>query len=246
MRRARSSTRRRGTSSPTTAYAATSMETVARRAGVSTKTLYRLIPNKAALFEDMVRTGSTGSCADVNLQRRSTCATSRRRSMRADGLRGTRRSTRRSIAIQRMVLQEAGTVFRISRRRSTKRRCSARSRRSADWLRMQQRRGLIELDDLDEAAGMLLGMVVSAPQRAAMFGGVPLPSRRADRARGRAAARSCSCGVAGCKRPAAAEAAFGPRSHCDSKALLPMPGDAPISRPAENSGQPLASSKKEL
>src|ERR1700737_1104927 len=35
-------------------YAATSMETVARRAGVSTKTLYRLIPNKATLFEGMV------------------------------------------------------------------------------------------------------------------------------------------------------------------------------------------------
>ena len=35
-------------------YAATSMETVARRAGVSTKTLYRLIPNKASLFEGMV------------------------------------------------------------------------------------------------------------------------------------------------------------------------------------------------
>ena len=27
------------------------MESVAKRAGVSTKTLYRLIPNKAALFE---------------------------------------------------------------------------------------------------------------------------------------------------------------------------------------------------
>src|SRR6516162_2806642 len=35
-------------------YAATSMENVARRAGVSTKTLYRLVPNKAALFEAMV------------------------------------------------------------------------------------------------------------------------------------------------------------------------------------------------
>src|ERR1700720_4126329 len=35
-------------------YAATSMETVARRAGVSTKTLYRLVPNKASLFEGMV------------------------------------------------------------------------------------------------------------------------------------------------------------------------------------------------
>src|SRR5260370_25717389 len=35
-------------------YAATSMEAVARRAGVSTKTLYRLVPNKASLFEGMV------------------------------------------------------------------------------------------------------------------------------------------------------------------------------------------------
>src|SRR5260370_149697 len=34
-------------------YAATSMEAVARRAGVSTKTLYRLVPNKASLFEGM-------------------------------------------------------------------------------------------------------------------------------------------------------------------------------------------------
>ena len=36
-------------------YAATSTETVARRAGVSTKTLYRLVPNKAALFEAMMQ-----------------------------------------------------------------------------------------------------------------------------------------------------------------------------------------------
>src|SRR5712675_2031515 len=35
-------------------YAATSTETVARRAGISTKTLYRLVPNKAALFAGMV------------------------------------------------------------------------------------------------------------------------------------------------------------------------------------------------
>ena len=35
-------------------YAATSTEAVARRAGISTKTLYRLVPNKAALFEGMI------------------------------------------------------------------------------------------------------------------------------------------------------------------------------------------------
>jgi hypothetical protein len=47
----------------------------------------------------------------------------------------------------------------------------------ADWLRAQQIHGLIALNDVDEAAGMLLGMVASAPRRAALFGGRPLPSR---------------------------------------------------------------------
>ena len=53
---------------------------------------------------------------------------------------------------------------------------------------MQQTRGLIALDDVEEAAGMLLGMVASAPRRAAMFGGVPLPSRAQIEAR----VRSCA------------------------------------------------------
>src|SRR5438552_18975018 len=49
-------------------YAATSMETVARRAGVSTKTLYRLIPNKAALFEGMVTDRLDRTLANVDLR----------------------------------------------------------------------------------------------------------------------------------------------------------------------------------
>src|SRR5437660_10552943 len=48
-------------------YAATSMETVASRAGVSTKTLYRLIPNKAALFEGMVSDRIDRFMSGVNL-----------------------------------------------------------------------------------------------------------------------------------------------------------------------------------
>src|ERR1700737_3225960 len=48
-------------------YAATSMETVARLAGVSTKTLYRLIPNKAALFEGMVSDRLDRLVSEVNL-----------------------------------------------------------------------------------------------------------------------------------------------------------------------------------
>ena len=48
-------------------YAATSMETVARRAGVSTKTLYRLIPNKASLFDGMVTDRLERTLANVDL-----------------------------------------------------------------------------------------------------------------------------------------------------------------------------------
>jgi hypothetical protein len=47
---------------------------------------------------------------------------------------------------------------------------------------------LIALDDVEEAAGMLLGMVASAPRRAAIFGGLPLPSRPQIEAR----ARTCA------------------------------------------------------
>src|SRR5271167_1400324 len=48
-------------------YGATSTETVARRAGVSTKTLYRLIPNKATLFESMVADRLDRFRLEVNL-----------------------------------------------------------------------------------------------------------------------------------------------------------------------------------
>src|SRR5258708_32049423 len=49
-------------------FAATSTETVARLAGVSTKTLYRLIPNKEALFEAMVSDRLDRFLQDVNLR----------------------------------------------------------------------------------------------------------------------------------------------------------------------------------
>jgi hypothetical protein len=69
---------------------------------------------------------------------------------------------------------------------------------SAPWLRVQER-GLIQLDDVQEAAGMLLGMVASAPRRAAVYGGVPLPSRPQIEAR----ARTCAAlFLRGCGTPA--------------------------------------------
>src|SRR5580700_1459877 len=49
-------------------YATTGMESVARRAGVSTKTLYRLIPTKAALFDGMVTDRLDRTLAKVDLR----------------------------------------------------------------------------------------------------------------------------------------------------------------------------------
>jgi AcrR family transcriptional regulator len=156
-------------------YAAPSLEAVARRAGVSTKTLYRLIPNKASLFDGMVTNRLDRTLASLDLQAIDhaeieealyavlmACA-----ELTLDG---------EVIALQRMVLQETGKfsdIAGIFYKNGIQRIASA----LADWLRTQQKHGLIHLDDIDEAAGMLLGMVGSAPRRAAMFGSIPLPPR---------------------------------------------------------------------
>jgi AcrR family transcriptional regulator len=156
-------------------YAATSIETLARRAGVSTKTLYRLIPNKAALFEGMVSDRLDRFVSSVNLhavdhaeiEQALYAALMACADLTLD---------EEVIALQRMMLQEASKLSDIAGmfyRNAILRTAAA----LADWLRVQQARGLIALDDIDEAAGMLLGMVASAPRRAALFGGVPLPSR---------------------------------------------------------------------
>ena len=177
-------------------YAATSMEAVARRAGVSTKTLYRLIPNKAALFDGMVTDRLDRILASVDLN-----AIDHAEIEEAlfAALMACAELTldEEVIALQRMVLQEAGKFSDIAGmfyKNGIQRITAA----LADWLRVQQKRGLIDLDDIDEAAGMLLGMVASAPRRAAMFGGVPLPPRSQIEARVR---RCAALFLRGCQAP---------------------------------------------
>ncbi len=162
-------------------YAATSMEAVARRAGVSTKTLYRLIPNKATLFEGMVSDRLDRFLSDFHLYAADHVDID-------DALYAALMACadltldQEVVGLQRMILQEtgkfsdlAGTFYKNGMQRT--------AAALADWLRVQEKRGLIVLDDADEAAGMLIGMLSSAPQRAAIFGGVPMPSRRQIEAR---------------------------------------------------------------
>ncbi len=164
-------------------YAATSIEAVAPRAGVSTKTLYRLIPNKAALLKSMV---SDRLVSEVNL-RAADHADIQEALGEALMAFADLALDAEVIALQRMVLQEPGKCFEIAGIYYTNG-IEPAAGALADWLRVQQRRGLIALDDVDEAAGMLLGMVAAAPRRAAIFGGLPLPSRSQIEAR----ARTCA------------------------------------------------------
>jgi AcrR family transcriptional regulator len=154
-------------------YAATSIEAVARRAGVSTKTLYRLIPNKAALFEGMVSDRIDRFVSEVNL--RATNPTNIEEALYAALMACADLALAEEvIALQRMVLQETGKFSDVAGMFYSNA-IQPTAAALADWLRVQQKRGLIVLDDVDEAAGMLLGMVTSAPRRAALFGRVPLP-----------------------------------------------------------------------
>jgi AcrR family transcriptional regulator len=168
-------------------FAATSIETVARRAGVSTKTLYRLVPNKASLFGGMVSDRLDRFVYEVNLHAAD-------HTDLEQALRGALMACadlaldEEVIALQRMLLQEAGEKFSDIAGTFYTNAIQRTAVALADWLRVQQKRGLIMLDDVDEAAGMLLGMVTSAPRRAAIFGGVPLPSRSQIEARVRTCA----------------------------------------------------------
>jgi AcrR family transcriptional regulator len=156
-------------------YAATSIESVARRAGVSTKTLYRLIPNKAALFEGMTSDRIDRFLSELDLQAidHSEFEEALFAALMACADLALDKEV---VALQSMVLQEAGKFSDLSGafyRNGIQRAVKA----LADWLTAQQKRGLIEIDDAQEVAGMLLGMVADAPRRATMFGGLPLPSR---------------------------------------------------------------------
>lgn len=157
-------------------YAATSMEGVARRAGVSTRTLYRLIPNKAALFEGMITDRIDGFVSRVRLRAcdGSDIEAALREALIVCGeliLDGTVIETQRMILGESEQFPEIAELFynkAIKRTEST----------LANWLKAQAERGLISIDNATDAAGMLLGMLAFQPQRAVMFGHAPAPGRK--------------------------------------------------------------------
>lgn len=168
-------------------YAATSMESVARGAGVSTKTLYRLIPNKAALFEAIITDGLDQFTTRIRLR---ACDGSNIEASLTEALTlfGELVLDDTVIAMQRMVLSESEQFPEIAETFYSK--AIKRSENTlASWLKTQAERGLIKIENAAEAAGMLLGMFAFQPQRAVMFGHAAVPGHREIERRARTAAR---------------------------------------------------------
>jgi AcrR family transcriptional regulator len=138
--------------------------------------LYRLFPGKAALFEAMCADRLERLLSAVDLQ--GSDEVDIETGLRAALLACTDLTLDPEVvALQRMVLQESAAFPELAAnfyRNGIYRTVAA----LAGWLRVQVKKKRIVLDDVDEVAGMLIGMVASAPQRAAIYGGMALPSRK--------------------------------------------------------------------
>jgi AcrR family transcriptional regulator len=182
-------------------FAATGIENVARRAGVSTKTLYRIVPDKKTLFEATVTHRMDRFVSVVSLR---ACEGGDIEAALPDALLACADLVLdpEVIALQRLILADSDKFPEIPETFYIK-----AMRRSvaalAEWLLVQKKRGLIVLDDVEAAAGMLLGMLVFQPQRDVMFGHKPPPTRSELELR----AKTCSAlFLRGCRRETAGPA----------------------------------------
>jgi AcrR family transcriptional regulator len=157
----------------TNSYAGTCIEAVAQRAGVSTKTLYRLIPTKADLFTSVVsdRIGRFMLEIDDEVVGALDLAAALEHILIAYG---TLALDAEVIAINRLVIAEsdrfpeiAAAFYGIALVQT--------NRAIESWLRRQCERGLIRLNDPHAASGMLRCMMVMEPQRAVMLGQRAVP-----------------------------------------------------------------------
>jgi AcrR family transcriptional regulator len=171
----------------TKGFAGACIADVAQRAGVSTKTLYRLVPNKVDLFESVVvdRIGRAVTEIEFEIGPEPDARQVIERLLIGFGELTLEPGT---IAINRLVIGESGNFPEIGRAFYAK-----AILRTSEAMERALRRlcalGVIALEDPAEATSMLRGMMIMDPQRAVMLGESPAPGPEANRARARRCAR---------------------------------------------------------
>jgi len=168
-------------------FAGACMADVAQRAGVSTKTIYRLFPNKSDLLAHVVsdRIGQFMVEIDADSLNALPISEALERIMTAFG---TVVLTERTIAMNRLVIGECEKFPEIASV-FYERAIQRANEGISSWLRRQCERGLIALDDPAMAAGMLRGMMAMDPQRAVMLGQRRVPDHEEIATRAKQCAR---------------------------------------------------------
>ncbi|WP_119270975.1 TetR/AcrR family transcriptional regulator [Taklimakanibacter deserti] len=154
-------------------YAGASMGRVAERAGVSTKTMYRLIPTKADLFRDVISARISRFILEMDEEHLDELPVDEALEHILTTF-GTLTFDPDTVSSLRLVLAECDRFPEIATAFSElalKRTTQTMER----WLRRQRDRGEIAIDDPATAVGMLRGMMVMEPQRAMMLGLSPPP-----------------------------------------------------------------------
>ncbi|NLS06119.1 TetR/AcrR family transcriptional regulator [Rhizobium sp. P32RR-XVIII] len=175
-------------------YAAACISDIAQEAGVSTKTLYRLFPTKGDLFSDLVsaRTGRFLLAQDARTLATADLRQALERMLTDYGMLALAGDT---VTIMRLVIGESDRFPELAT--SFYEQAIVRTNTLMEnWLRQQVDRGTIVLEDPHAACGMLRGMMIMEPQRAAMLGQQPVPSIEEIAARARMCADLFLNGVA--------------------------------------------------
>lgn len=152
-------------------FAGTCMSAVAQRAGVSTKTLYRLVPTKADLFRQVVAERTARFVLEID-DPDDAAEDVRAALERLLTAYGTLTFAPDVLGVYRLVLSETcrfpelGRIFHETAIQHS-------VEVMAGWLERQCRLGRLRLEDPVLAAGMLRGMMVMEPQRAALLGQAP-------------------------------------------------------------------------
>jgi len=175
-------------------YAAASMFEIARIAGVSTKTLYKLFPTKEALFSSVLASRIEGFVLAVE----------------PDGLRGVPVEQALEgiltaygelalspdvVMVTRLVVSESGRFPELAAAFQD----HAVSKIGAvmeEWLASPSVAAQLDIEDAALASAMLRGMMAFEPQRAAMTRQAPVPTSEEIRRRAKICSRIFVSGVA--------------------------------------------------
>lgn len=164
-------------------YARACMDDVAKGAGVSKKTLYRLVPAKADLFKTSVadQIARFLLAVDEEMIASHDVATALERLMTEFGNLTLSAGT---IAIQKLVIAESDRFPELAATFYSDAILATQAVLER-FLARQCAEGLLALDDPHAAAGMLRGMMIMEPQRAVMIGHADVPSAAEIAARAR-------------------------------------------------------------